>query len=384
MRQFIGRMSFWIIAAAVVVACGSDSPVEERAKRARNSKGDVVVGVGLPMENGRTLFKQGIEMAAAEINGGKGVLGRKIRIVWGDDKGSLKDGFLVAKHFVDNKEMVAVIGHVHDYISYTNASLYDYSGMLMFAPLATQKGFAGSQFTRVFRNIPDSDSFADALIGFMKRQGCRKMVVYGYDQEENLAEAGSLADTLEYHAERNGIATSDRQIYDMFSSGFQFGKVLKRWKVNYSFDVIFFGGSRARVDQGLEFMKEVRDIGINAPVISGMGLDREDFTGPAGRYAKGLFVASIFDFNAPGEGLKAFMEAFRKRYGKPPDIEAAQAYEALKILAEAMNKAQTIVPDEVAKTLRKETDWQGLAGKYGFDARGGIIGKPVLIKTLGK
>jgi branched-chain amino acid transport system substrate-binding protein len=377
-------MSIMIATAVMIVACGADTPVEERAKHARKAKGDVVIGVGLPLADQTILFKQGIEMAVAEINGGKGVLGRKIRIVWGDDKGSLKDGFLVAKNFVDNPEMVAVIGHIQDYISYTNASLYDYSGMLMFAPLATQRGFAGGKFTRVFRNIPDGDGFADALNRFMKDRGFRKMLVYGSDQEENLAEAGSLADILEFAAEKNGIATSDRQVYDMYSGGYQFAKVLKRWQTNYAFDAIFFGGARARVDQGLEFIKTARDMGINVPVISGMGLDHDNFTGPAGRYANNVFAASMIDWNAPGAELKAFMEGFRKRYGKNPDIEAAQAYEALQILAAAMNRAGTIVPDEVAGILRKEKDWPGLTGKYGFDAGGGIIGKPVLIKALGR
>lgn len=382
-RSFVGRMLIVII-TATIAACAADNPIEERARQARKSKGDVVIGVGLQMKDDKVFFKQGIAMAVEEINGGKGVLGRKIKIVWGDDKGSLQDGFLVAKNFVDNPDMVAVIGHVHDYISYTNASLYDYNGLLMFAPLATQRGFSGGRFTRVFRNIPDGDVFAGALINFIKTKGFRKMVVFGDGQEENLAESGSLADILEFYAEKNGIATTDRQVYDMYSGSYQFAKVLKRWKTNYSFDVIFFGGSRPRDDQGMEFMKEVRDMGINVSVISGMGLDDEDFTGPAGRYAKDVFVASILDFSAPARELGAFIEAFRKKYGKRPDIEAAQAYEAMKILAEAMERAGTTVPDEVAKTLRKHKDWQGLAGKYGFDPTGGIIGKPVLIKALMK
>ncbi len=382
MRQFFGRTLMIMMAIATLAACGSDDPAEERAKRARKSTGDVVIGIGLPLENSRIFFKQGIEMAAEEINKGKGILGRKIKLVWGDDKGSLKDGFLVAKNFSENEDMVAVIGHVHDYISYTNAALYDYCGMLMFAPLATQKGHDSDNFTRVFRNIPDSDGFANALIGFMKKQGYRKMLIYGSDQEENLAESGSLTDVLEYYADRSGISTPDRQMYDMYSGSFQFGKVLKRWKVNYSFDVIFFGGSHTRVDQGLEFMKEVRDAGINAPVLSGMGLDNDDFRAQAGQYAKGVFVASIIDFKGPGEKLKAFTDSFRKRYGKNPDIPAAHAYEAMTILAEAMNRAGTTVPDDVAKTLRERKDWQGLVGRYGFDDQGRIMGKPVVIKAL--
>ncbi|MBA4394006.1 MAG: hypothetical protein C0407_10680, partial [Desulfobacca sp.] len=287
---------------AVLTSCDSDNPAQERSKRALKSKGEVIIGVGLPLQDKTILFKQGIELAAGEINEAKGVLGRKIKIVWGDDKGSLKDGFSVAKNFIDNKDMVAVIGHVHDYITFRTAFIYEYCGLLMMAPLATHTVLAEDKLTRMFRTIPDNGSFGKALTDFMRKQGYRKMLIYTSDQE-NLEESGSLADTCEYYAEKNGLVTLDRQVYDMFTDGFQFAKVLKRWKINYDFDVIFFGGSRARVDQGLEFVKEARDMGINAPILSGIGLDRNQFKEQAGPYARNLSVASILDFSAPGKEL---------------------------------------------------------------------------------
>jgi branched-chain amino acid transport system substrate-binding protein len=70
----------------------------------------------------------------------------------------------------------------------------------------------------------------------------------------------------------------------------------------------------------------------------------------------------------PDPANKAFVAAFRAKYGHDPDQFAAQAYDTVFILAEAIRHAGGPDPQRIRNGLLR-TDHVGVLGPFRFDAR---------------
>ena len=73
----------------------------------------------------------------------------------------------------------------------------------------------------------------------------------------------------------------------------------------------------------------------------------------------------------------SFNKAFAARYGSIPDAYAAQAYDAIKLLGYAIQKAGTTVPEKVAQALYATKGWNGVTGSHTFDENGDMVQKPM-------
>jgi branched-chain amino acid transport system substrate-binding protein len=78
-----------------------------------------------------------------------------------------------------------------------------------------------------------------------------------------------------------------------------------------------------------------------------------------------LFVPTSRDPKA-----KAFVEKYQQKYGSQPDTWAAQSYDGMMILAEALRRAGSDDPKKIRDALAATKDFQGLTGAISFDENG--------------
>jgi len=137
------------------------------------------------------------------------------------------------------------------------------------------------------------------------------------------------------------------------------------------------------VDQAI-FAKQLRQLGVNIQWIGSpttAAVTTRDLAGEAlyGSYA-------VADFNAEAnEAAREFTKRYRERYGIYPDNFASWAYDALHILALAMNNANSAEPEALRKAILAIRGYKGLEGTYEFDARGdGVHGYNVVRNEGGK
>lgn len=95
-----------------------------------------------------------------------------------------------------------------------------------------------------------------------------------------------------------------------------------------------------------------------------------------GKEASGvLLTRDILDVEADGPA-RAFAAAYRARFGEEPDLWAAYGYDALHVLARAL-EGRPSLPSEVRKGLRDGIDAvPGVTGTVQFDERGGLVRYP--------
>jgi branched-chain amino acid transport system substrate-binding protein len=365
-----------LVLITMMVSCGlSDNPIQQRAKQARKAKGDVMIGAVAPWGSSCHTLWQGIEMAVEEINTGGKILNRKIRIVKRDDKASVNEGQIIAQQFVENLDMVAVVGHYDSYISNSISIIYEYYGLLMLTPSSTSPRLTRQGFKRVFRSIPNDELFGMELAIFCQKMGFRQMMIC--QKKDDYGEG--IANAFDSQCIKSGITILDRLSYDFLSASRHLEQDFTNWNRNFTFDAIFLAGA---VLEDTVIVKEIRKTGIMVPIVSGDGLDNPDLIQAVGKAAESVFVGSIFHHDNPREEVQAFVKTYYERYSEVPDAQAAQGYDAIKLLAYAMEQAGTTVPDELAEALRSTKNFNGVTGKYAFEQNGDLVERSILVKMV--
>ncbi|MBP2689726.1 MAG: branched-chain amino acid transporter substrate-binding protein, partial [Deltaproteobacteria bacterium] len=101
--------------------------------------------------------------------------------------------------------------------------------------------------------------------------------------------------------------------------------------------------------------------------------------------AEGLIVATPWFVDRNDPKVKAFVAKYEKAYGKKPDQFAAQAYDALYIMADALKRAGKADRTALRDALASTRNFQGVLGTFSFDAERDVVMEPnVLIIKGGK
>lgn len=363
------------IAALILLAgCGEVDVAAERAERARQGKGDVVIGVAWPFATAKGTLWDGVELAQEEVNAAGGVLGRKLVVVKEDDSLSVTKGIAIAHGFANNPDMVAVIGTLNSYISVSTAPVYEFAKLLFMSQGSSANRLTSQGYEYFFRMIPSNRDVGEMLARHAGLRNYKRVLVYYVKNEYGL----DLANAFEQRAEEFGVEVVDRVSY--LAGAADYKLAMQHWRDFYSFDAIFIAGS---LPEGAQIIRAAREIGIQVPIFGGDGLDSLELIRLGGEAVEGTEVISFFHPDEPQEVVAEFNARFSARFGnRTPDTSAALGYDAIKLLADTMNRAGTTEPRRVAEALRATTGWRGVTGEHNFDTAGNVKGKPIVIQVV--
>ena len=359
-------------------ACGPDSPATLRAERAALPEGDLVVGVAWPWA-ARTagLYAEGLDMAVEEINAAGGVHGRPLRLVRGDDAESVDGGRLVAQRFADDPDVVAVIGHLNSHVTIPAADIYERGGLLMLTPASTAPELTRRGHRHVFRSVHDDEDVGRQMVDLAAENGWRSVyVVY-----VRTSYGEGLATAFEGAATDSRVDVVGRAAYGADGSGLDaLVDEVRQTRGARGVDAVFLAGVPPEAGT---VIAALRRGGVNAPIFGGDALDTVELVESAGAAAaEGVYVASVFHPDDPRPESQAFRQSFEARYGQAPDSWAARGYEAVHVLAQAMQTADSAAPADVAVALREGGPVSGITGPFGFDDKGDVVGKRLVTAVI--
>jgi branched-chain amino acid transport system substrate-binding protein len=333
-----------------------------RANRAAEAKGDIVIGTVWPWTGPKGDLSEGLDMALAELNASGGVLGRKLRLERADDESSLSRGRLVAQQFVENRDMVAVIGHLFSFIALPASAMYESAGMLYITPGATAHRLNEQNFRYVFRSIASNRTLGRRLADHMRDQGYKRVAIL-YEKTTNTQ---TLSNFFEQRAHEVGLTVVDRRRF--LQGAEDFSLQITSWRDLYNVDAVFLG---ARMQEGSRFIRQARQHGLQVPIVSGEGMDTPAIL--TVKEAEGLSLAEEISAETKGsDRYQEFLGAYQKRHGKSPGTYPTVGYDTLHLLAHAMREAKSTVPSRVADALRATQGWKGAAGALSYDKHGDI------------
>ncbi len=336
------------------------------------SAGDIVIGVVYTSDYAN-FFSKGVRMAVEEINQAGGILGRKIKTIEYDDMSDPDRGEKIAKKLVKNKDVVAVVGYDTSSVAIPVSVTFDKENIVFISYGATDPNLTryGGEF--IFRNIPDGEEFGRQIAELAHLNKFKKMVVF----YERNASKMRYSENFKKQAADLGIEiVASRSFFDEEQD---FRSVVATLKKKFEFDAVFIA---AGIPSGALLIKQLREMGINVPVLGGDGLDSPDLWAIAGKASENTIVPTVFNPQYTDKLTRNFVKQFISKYGIPPDTWAAQGYDAVSVLAHAIEKSGSAVPVVISTTLRFIENWKGVTGSYSFTPEGDITGKNIFFKAM--
>jgi branched-chain amino acid transport system substrate-binding protein len=148
--------------------------------------------------------------------------------------------------------------------------------------------------------------------------------------------------------------------------------------VRQKVDIVFSAGTDA---SGVALLREARRQNYHATFLGGDG-----WTGVTSdtAAAEGVYVGAPFSAEDQRPEAQRFVRAFRQKYGQVPDGNAALAYDATMLVAEAI---RTVGPDRRAirdylSDLDERTAFHGVTGTIRFQPDGDPVGKSFVMTRV--
>jgi branched-chain amino acid transport system substrate-binding protein len=135
---------------------------------------------------------------------------------------------------------------------------------------------------------------------------------------------------------------------------------------------VMVAGSGARV---AGIVAGLHERGFRGAVLTTSSFASPDAMKAAGRHAEGVLLARpVFDVESDRKSVRAFVEAYRARHDQEPDLWAAYGYDAVRVLAAALEAAPS--RREAWAGMRGLTDYEGVTGHLQFDETGDVAAFP--------
>lgn len=348
-------------------ACSSTRAAGDERTEPKTT-GDVMVAAVWPWEAHKEVrYGEGIDMAVDEVNAAGGIQGRNLRVVRFDDHESVNEGRLIAQKIASDPNFVAVIGHLQSYVTVPAAAIYDLAGLVMIAPAATSEELTSMGYQRVFRTIFTDRAVGSQMADYAAAKGYARTAIYYVRSPYGR----DLANAFEERAAAAGVSVVGRASYDPAQdlSAAGLSTVLREWKQS-DLDAIFLAGE---VPQAGSLIRAIRESGIDVPVLGGDAMSSPGLIQVGGPAVEGTVVAASFSPQDPRPEVQKFAASFQRRFGGAPDPGSALGYDAVHLLAHAMNTAKSTDPQRVAETLHTMPAWGGVTGPFAFSPSGNLM-----------
>lgn len=353
--------------AVLLLGCSPDfaGMAAHRLDVARQNQGDIEIVAIQDLE--KTGFIKGVLLAAEEINQRPSkLLGRTLKVNIETDAKTFDEVQPTIRRIAANPKITAVLGHRKSSIATPASLIYERSHIIFIPPIATAKGLTGRDFQYLFRMFPSNTVIAEQLASVAKTLGYKKMAML-YTRDDLSRE---LAFLFEEAGVKQQIQLIERSSF--FEKEEDYRSVIAQFN-NKPFDAIFISASDEPAGR---MVKQLREMGINQPIIGRHSLHSEDYIRQAGSAAENTISPTILPINNKNPLVKVFTQQYQERYEKKtPDYEAAQGYDSVMLLANAIEQAGSTLPTLLSSTLHYMPAWQGVTGLHAFDQSGELRGK---------
>ncbi len=327
-----------------------------------------------PAAEAGKLQLNGARMALDAVNE-KGVLGRKLELVVEDDQTTNPGAVLAFSRLAGRPDIVAFIGSIRStQVHAMSPDVLKAAKPMMFGgtdPTLTQEGNKW-----LFRCRPNDSYSAKVIAEFgvsdLKKQ--KWAVVYSTDA---FGSNGSKA--LEAALKEKGITPVLMQGYTNQASDYT-AVVLA---VRQSGADILGSYFTYESDLGI-FARQLRQLGVTIPWVGSPSIVNTTALNLAGRALYGTYGVADYAVDAT-PASKAFAERYEALYKAIPDNQSSWAFDAVNLLARAINDAGSTDPEKIRAALAAIHGFAGAEGEYNFDDKGdGLRGYNVVKNENGK
>jgi branched-chain amino acid transport system substrate-binding protein len=318
--------------------------------------------------------RNGVTLAADEINRAGGVLGRPIHVLSEDDRGEASEAASVVSKLITRDHVVALIGEQASSRTLAAAPIAQSYGVPMISPTSTNVEVT-KKGEYIFRACYIDPYQGRAVARFARETLGAKTAALLVDVRSDYSVG--LADAFREAFRAAGGEIVDEQKYAEGDSDFSAQLTAIRPKKP---DVLFVPGYYT--DAGL-IARQARSLGLESALLGADGWDSPKLTEIGGAAVEGAYLSNHYSVDDPAPAVRRFVDAYRARFGAPPDSIAATSYDAMRMLADAITRAGSTEGKRVRDALAATKDFAGVTGTITMDADRNPVKAIVILKVQG-
>lgn len=305
---------------------------------------------------------QGARLAVDEANQkGEVIPGFKLQLQALDDQHNPAQAVNVAKKFVADPDVIAVVGHFNSSCTKPASAIYHEAGMVQITAASTNPELSKQGFDTFFRIAATDDVQGPKAADYaVKQLNIKKVFVI----DDKTTYGKGLADEFEKEARKLKIAILGHE--GITQGDKDFTPLLTKIKPLQP-DLIFFGGI---YPEGALLIRQARSLNIPALLMGGDGLATPIFIQLASpEIAEGTYATMVGGDMKKMTQAQGFVQAYQAKYGEVGQW-SAYSYDAANILIAAIQKAGAKDRQAVLKAMRAIPSFTGVTGNVVFDSKG--------------
>lgn len=318
--------------------------------------------------------KNGVLMAVEEINQAGGINGHRIDLVIEDDQGSAERAATRAGKLIDQDKVIAVIAGGTSGNSRAGAPKAQVAKIPLISPSATDPAvtqIGDYIFRACFIDTFQGEVMAKFAFNTLKAQKAAILLDF------NSPYSRGLSDFFELSFTRLGGQIVNKQLYTITDGDFR-GQ-LNAIRLSDP-DVIYVPGYYGNI---AFIARQARQMGITQPLLGGDGWDAPELWDLGGDALNGSYISNHYSAEDPSGAIQQFVRDYKLRYGNlTPDAHAALAYDAMRVLADAIQRAGSTEGPKLRNALAQTKNFSGVTGLITINNERNAIKPAVILKLL--
>jgi branched-chain amino acid transport system substrate-binding protein len=308
--------------------------------------------------------QEGYQLCAKALNAKGGLLGRKVEFVVYDDQSMPATGVRLYEKLITDDKVDAVMGPYSSPITEAVANVTEKYTKVMVSPLAAT--------TSIFKRPPDkkrhyifmiispAEGYLEGLVDLAAKRGLKTIAIVNEDTLFTKASASGTADA----AKAKGLQVVFQEAYPKGNQ--DFSALLTKVKAKNP-DVV---AASTYFDDAVALTRQMKELDVNPRMLGvTVGGDLPEFHELLKQNAEYIYGATQWEPTLPYPGQQAFLEAYKKEFGREPSYHAAAGYAGCLTYSEAVKRAGTLDSDRVRDQLLK-LEMRTMFGDYKVDEDG--------------
>lgn len=326
---------------------------------------EVVIGLLGPMTGAAAQagnnMRDAVALGIEEINESNRLPGISLKMVVVDDEGNPTTSINGNKRLVYKEKAIVVIGAVHSSCTLANMGVTKEAGVPQITPISTSPEITQKDNKWIFRTAATDAIQAENVvkIALEKLKKKRLAVIYvlndyGRDATEVLVDVSN----------RMGCPPV---IVESFNRGDKdFSSQLLKIKEKDADTIIIW----SLYEEAALIAKQVAQMGLKVQLMGGGGLTNSKYVELGGTTTNGTIMCQTYHLSSQEPHIANFTKKFKEKYGRNPDPNAAQSYDAIMIVAAALEKVGVDDKSKIRDAIASTLNFNGVTGIISFDDTG--------------
>lgn len=346
---------------------------------------EIRIGVAVPISgHGADAGKReaiGVQAAIDEINAAGGIGGMPVKMYLEDTASNPQEAVNAVRKLVGDHQVLAIVGPHYSSEAETTFPLGNQLGIVQISVASSKPGVAAANRPYGFRNTLAEDKIAGVVVDkFKKRYGVKKVAIIADIKDAVARSLGMKVFPAALKAEGVELVTGDSPVTFQTNDAQFTAQVTKLKSLNP--DGIGLG---ALGPDALNIVTEARRQGMSQPFFGTAPIMEGNLPEKGGKALEGTFGGNVWHPSIETPRSQRFVESYKKAQKKlftgpfteTPDYYPANAYDAVYMLKEAIekngvtNKESDLAADreKIMKYLTTLNSFDGVASR-GFDKVG--------------